>query len=121
MDALKRGSLNTWSVVFSGGSGFPSVERNTTLTLAPALVVRGKTGALGQSGIRQRRDRQLINQGLVAADVAGGTLTIAPTQFENPDTIRADGAGTTVVVRVNPFTNTGTIEELNGGKVRINP
>lgn len=42
-------------------------------------------------------------------------------RFENLGTLRADADGAKVVVRVTPFTNAGVIEELNGGKVLINP
>jgi len=71
-------------------------------------------------GVRLFGARELINQGVISADGAG-TLTINPTQFENPGTVLADGAGASVVIRVTPFTNTGTILELNGGSVLINP
>ncbi|MCI0535142.1 MAG: hypothetical protein L0Z50_07930, partial [Verrucomicrobiales bacterium] len=94
------------------------IEPGTTLTLGPAMVVRGKSGTIGGGEFGTRK---LINQGLISADVAGGTLNVIPTNFENHGTLRADGAGASVVIRVTPFTNAGTIEELNGGKVLISP
>ena len=114
-------TFNTGQVVFAGTPGVLGIEPGTTLTLGPSMVVRGKSGFIGPGVFAFSGTRKLINQGVISADVAGGTLTIAPTQFENPGTLRADGAGAAVVVRVTPFTNTGTIEELNGGRVLINP
>jgi len=86
------------SIVFGNGSGFLSVEGNSTLTLGPNAVVRGKNGIIGQP-IFTGGTNKLINQGLISADVAGGTLTIKPTVFEN----------------------TGTVEQKNGGKIVIIP
>jgi hypothetical protein len=113
-------TLDNCRIVFAGSSAALTIDGGTTLTLGPAMVVRGKAGYVGPRPFAVGISR-LINQGLISADIAGGTLTLSPTQFENPGTIRADGAGTSVVIRVTPFTNTGNIEELNGGKVLINP
>ena len=114
-------SLTGGSIVFgpSTGDSFLNIPDNSTLTLGPAVVVRGKSGTIGQF-IAGRPGTKLINQGFISVDVAGGTLTINPSQFENTGTIRADGSGATVVIR-STFTNTGQIEELNGGRVLINP
>lgn len=117
-------TFNTGQIVFassSGSSGALGIEPGTTLTLGPAMVLRGKTGAIGGGLFAFSGSRILINQGLIAADVPGGILSIAPTQLENPGTLRADGAGAVLQVRVTGFTNTGTIEELNGGQVQISP
>jgi hypothetical protein len=90
------------------------------VTLGPSMIVQGKSCRIGPSIFNLAGSRQLINQGPGHdANVPTGTLTINPSQFENPGTLRADGAS--VVIRVTPFTNTGTIQKLNGGKVSINP
>ena len=104
------------AVEFVGESGFLALSGGSSLTLGPGVVVHGKSGVLGGS-IYFPGSGTLINQGLISADVAGGTLTINTTQFENTGTVEANGAGSSVVVRSNPFTNTGSIKELNGGKV----
>jgi hypothetical protein len=91
-------TLVTGSIIFNNGSpGFNdpntiTISANTTLTLGPAVVVRGKLGTVNGTGT-------LINQGLISADVAGGTITIDPGQF----------------------INNGTVEEKNGGKIVIVP
>jgi hypothetical protein len=114
-------TFQTGQVVFAGNSGLLGIEPGTTLTLGPTVIVRGRSGRIGPSMFNFSGTRRLINQGLIAADVPSGTLTINPTEFENTGILRADGAGAMLVIRANPFTDTGTIEELNGGDVQINP
>ncbi|MCC7373741.1 MAG: Ig-like domain-containing protein [Verrucomicrobiales bacterium] len=87
-------TFDTGSVVFTGDGGHLSVDGNATLTLGPNMVVRGKTGTIGQP-VFVGGSSTLINQGLISADVAGGTLTI----------------------RANVFQNTGRLEEKNGGRL----
>lgn len=107
-------TFNAGQVLFAGMSGILSLQPGTALTLGPDMVVRGKSGALTASEFGTVK---LINQGLIAVDVPGGTLTVNPTQFENTGTLRADGAGTTIRILTNPFLNTGSLQELNGGTV----
>jgi hypothetical protein len=117
-------TFNTGSVVFVGNSvspGWLSIEGNTTLTLGPAMVVRGRKGSIGSGLFQPPGTNKLINQGLISTDVPGGSLTISLSQFENTGILAATAAGSTITIRANPFTNTGTIQELNGGKVLINP
>ncbi len=87
-------TFNTGGIVFEGNTGILSVEGNSTLTLGPDMVVRGKSGTIGQA-VFAGGTNKIINQGRISADVAGGTLTLRPTQFEN----------------------TGILEEKNGGKL----
>jgi len=104
-------------VFFRGGASL-AITPGTTLTLGPGMVVRGASGNVGGVDFGVRK---LINRGLIAAEAPGGTLSVFPTDFENSGTLRADGAGSRLVVNVTPFNNTGTIQELNGGRVVINP
>lgn len=113
-------TLDQTTVVFGTVGGFLGVGGNATLTLGPNTIVRGKNGNLQQGVFLGANDR-LVNQGLIAADVAGGTINIRPSQFENLGTLRATAEGAKVVVHVTPFTNGGILEQLNGGKVLINP
>ena len=81
-------------VVFGGTGGFNALGvRSATLTIGAGLTIRGGTGAIGEQSL------PLINAGTISADVAGGVITI----------------------RGNPFTNNGTVQELNGGRISINP
>lgn len=111
-------TFNTGQILFAGTPGILSLEPGTTLTLGPDMVVRGKSGNIFASAFGTVK---LINQGLIAADVPGGTLNINPTQFENPGTLRADGAGAIVRILTSPFANTGVLQESNGGRIVIGP
>jgi hypothetical protein len=58
------------------------------LTIGPGILVHGKNGSLiGNSG-------GIVNQGTIAADIAGGSFTFS-----------------------GPVTNTGTVQGLNGGSL----
>jgi hypothetical protein len=84
----------TGQVVFTGTNQPGSVlPVGGTLTIGAGITVHGALGIVGDSSL------PLINQGTISADVAGGTITI----------------------RANPFTNTGTTNQLNGGKLVVNP
>ena len=81
-------------VVFAGtGGNNVLLPMSGTLTIGPALTIRGGTGTIGEQSL------PLINAG----------------------TISVNGADSFITIRGNPFTNNGTTQELNGGKVRINP
>ncbi len=84
-------------VAFQGATPDYNVVQSVggSLTLGPGMTIRGGSGTIGNA------DLPLVNQGRIIAA----------------------GAESTIVVRGNPFTNTGTgmTQELNGGKVSINP
>jgi hypothetical protein len=81
-------------VLFGGNNVYNYAYADAgTLTIGPNVIVHGASGTLGNSSL------PLINQGTISADIAGGTITI----------------------HANPFTNTGTTNQLNGGKLLINP
>lgn len=104
----------TGGIVFTSSVGYVVLDATTSLTLGPAAVLRGQSGAVQGGG-------KFINQGLIAADVARGTITISPVQFENTGQLAATASNSTLRITTKPFTNTGTIQELNGGKVVIVP
>jgi hypothetical protein len=68
------------------------------LTLGAGVVVRGDTGFIGQQSF-VGGTAKLINNGTISADVAGGTITLAP------------NGGTT---------NNGTLSAQNGGTLLLN-
>ena len=110
----------TGTVEFAGDSGILGLTGPASMTLGPGVGIHGKTGSIGPT-LFFGGTQSLINQGLISADMAGGTLTINPGQFNNSGTVQAIAAGSSVIIRVNAFTNTGTIQELNGGNVLSNP
>src|SRR4029077_9294345 len=62
MTSLGSQTLDTGSIVFLDPFGRVVLASNTTLTLGPDMVVRGKSGNLNGTG-------KLINQGLISAEV----------------------------------------------------
>ena len=78
--------------IVSGYSGY-SPNTPVILTIATTTSVRGKAGVLATGSSTD----QIVNQGLISADVSGGIITINPTTF----------------------TNSGTVEARNGGKLSL--
>jgi hypothetical protein len=92
-----------------------SVSGTNTLTLGPAMLVRGR-GSL-TSGSIVSGTGQLDNNGTIRADLSGQSLTIDPDVLINSATIEALGGGN---IRVNPSTLTNlTGTMLTGGTWRI--
>ena len=88
-----------------GGSGsivFGSVGNNRvgidggnrTLTVASGVTIRGENGSIGLGQLVNGSGNTLVNNGTIAADVAGGTITLAQSPVTNNGTIRADNGGT---------------------------
>src|SRR5437763_11619150 len=68
-------TLSTGTVEFVGDSGFLILDGGSSLNLGSAEVLHGKSGDIGGS-LFFGGTGTLINQGLISADVAGGTLAI---------------------------------------------
>jgi carbonic anhydrase/acetyltransferase-like protein (isoleucine patch superfamily) len=92
---------------FSGNGAIVFVDNNASnrlnleagdLTLGAGVIVRGHTGYIGQQSFVGGA-ANLINNGSITADVAGGTITLAP------------NGGTT---------NNGTLSAQNGGTLLLN-
>ena len=75
-----------------------SMEGNTALTIGSNIVVRGKNGTIGQAYI-SGGNQFLINNGRISADVAGGSISLTPS---------------------NGITNNGVLEAQNGGTLVLN-
>jgi RHS repeat-associated protein len=75
----------TGTVVFGkSGSNFLGMYKpnywdsaTDTLTIGPGITVRGSNGTLGE-GPYYYRNNSIVNQGTIAADDSGGTITINP-------------------------------------------
>jgi hypothetical protein len=78
-----------------------------------AMVVRGKIGNIGGSGISK-----LINQGLISADVAAGILFVRTGQFDNAGTIESKN-GSSLTIDSSNWNNTGRIEASGGGTLTL--
>jgi hypothetical protein len=74
---------------------------SATLTLASNVLVHGQNGSIGGTAFSSSATK-LINNGTIAADVAGGTITLQTTSGD-PDSVA----------------NAGTLEAINGGTLAI--
>jgi hypothetical protein len=87
-----------------------------TLTLDSGVLIHGQNGTIGQNAFTSGTTR-LINDGTIAADVAGGTITVLtnstdPASVTNAGTLEAINGGTLAID--SNVTNTGVIQAGNG-------
>jgi hypothetical protein len=107
--ATLEGNLNFTRMVFEGTqtlSGNGTVRFTDFNPILRVLEPAGGTLTIG-------------NQMTIAG--GAGTIGNADTPLINQGTITADGSEAQLRIYGNPFTNNGTIQELNGGRVTVNP
>ncbi len=94
-----------------------SIEGNGSATLGAGIIVRGQ-GNVGVASIAGGTN-SLINNGLISADFAGGTLTLAPPDnsgsLVNNSTLQAIDGGTLLATHIN--NTAGLISVQNGSAV----
>jgi hypothetical protein len=103
------------SIVFGGSTGnaLRITGAGQTVTLGSGLTVRGKGGSLAAAaGVA---GTAYVIQGTVAADVAGGTLTIGTGTWTNSGTVQAQNGGTLSATTPTNFSS-GT---LTGGSWNV--
>jgi hypothetical protein len=105
------------SLLYGSNIGGGVLQFNDQLTLGPAILIHGRSGNIRELAPTAR----LINQGTIAVDVNAGRLIITASQFTNEGTIQAEAANSIITINSANFMNTGVTQELNGGKVLINP
>ena len=107
----QTGTLDNKVLYFANGNSYLSIDGDNTLTFGPSLLARG-AGSIGQAHFVGGTST-LVNQGLIASDLAGKTLTINPSVFTNGGTILADAGS--VDIQTTTLTNIqGAI--LTGGE-----
>jgi hypothetical protein len=99
-------TLDNKTINMNATNSFLSIEGNSTLTLGPNLLLRGR-GAVGEQFF-PRFNNGLVNQGTIRADIAGHILYIGNwfsssplTRFTNQNLVEATGGG---IVNVKPAT-----------------
>jgi RHS repeat-associated protein len=96
------------------------VNAGTTLTIGPGITVRGHTGALGYASCHGGSTSvDLINQGTIAADVSGGTISIGGQSLSNSGNVQVS-AGATIDANV-AFTLNGSaqLSSQPGGTLKL--
>ena len=78
------------------GGNYVGIEGSSTLTLDSNVAIRGENGIVG-TAIFVGGSTALVNNGLISADVNGGTI----------------------FVQANSTTNNGTLEAKNGGTLQL--
>jgi hypothetical protein len=105
------------NIVFAvaGTSSLLGVDTGNTLTIGPGITIHGGHATLGPSFSGAGA---VVNQGTIAADVAGATITINSTSFSNQGTLRATGGGS---LSISNFTlNSGTMTAGVGSVITVN-
>ena len=110
----------TGSIVFRGGTsgaGLVNLIGTTgasTLTFDTGISVRGNVGTIGHlaSNNTGSANGVFINKGIIQDDVAGGSLTLNATSWNNQGTWQALNGGALVISATN-WTNAGTFVETN--------
>src|SRR6185436_19055254 len=115
LDFVGDQTLASGTLIFAGNSG--NLHYNRQLTLAPDVIIRGKSGTIRDNAVGAK----LINQGIISTDVQAGQLNIIAAQFQNSGRIKASAPASLITIRSANFSNSGSTEELNGGKIQINP
>jgi hypothetical protein len=108
------------SIVFADASGSNrfNVEAGT-LTLAPGITVRGGNGTIGNQSFVGGA-ATLINQGVIAADVAGRTISVnVNTQTVNQNLMKAENGGTLALVSSPVDNSAGTLLAADGSVVSL--
>jgi hypothetical protein len=99
----------TSGTIPSMGSG-----ENTTLTLDPDVVIRGRRGGFG--GLE---GSTFVNQGLISADLVGQPLVASGWIFENEGIIEAKDGGKMNISANAQFRNSGVIRVGEGSTLTI--
>ena len=88
----------TGSVVFgsTGAGNQLYLDGNGTTTLASGITVRGENGSIGNQ-LNLAGTQVLLNNGLVSADVSGGTIHITDSAVTNNARLEARNGGTLVL------------------------
>src|SRR5690606_10357690 len=102
------------------GRRIGTTGNNSTYTLGPDADVHGGLFTIGGTYAGNGwSGTTVINQGTIAADVAGQTVTISPVTFVNTGTVAAVAGVVTIAPTSGAFTNSGTISVDAGRRVNI--
>ena len=99
-------------------NGLRVVNAGTTLTIGPGITVHGQNGEVGFDGCwGGTQSVNVINQGSIACDVAGGVITVNGQSFVNQGVLAAANGGTLQLPQNS--TSSGNILASGGGFVNF--
>ncbi|MEP6765689.1 MAG: choice-of-anchor D domain-containing protein, partial [Gemmatimonadaceae bacterium] len=113
----------TGSIVLgsTGGSNRVALDgSNSVLTVGSGVTIHGENGTVGAQNFVGSNNTTLLNNGLIAADVNGGTVTLAQALFSNNGTLAAKNGGTLNIVTTVNNTANGVMAASNNGVVLQN-
>ncbi len=96
----------------TGGSNRIGIDNNGVLTVGPNVLIHGKNGTIGQA-INIGGAATLINNGTIAADVAGGTISLVPAAGVSNNGVLSAINGGTLLLSSNVTGNVGS--SINAG------
>ena len=95
------------------------VYGGTTLTIGPGITVRGQNGTVGavpSSPWSGPASAKVVNQGIISADVSGGTIVINAQPFTNDGLVQSPAGA----LSVNWWENAGQTWAVSGNAVSLN-
>lgn len=114
-------TVSNATINMDGLNGRVGIERSSpVLTLAATATLRGR-GSVNFGNIPYTAtNTQLVNQGMVSADLSGQTLLIQPHVISNSGTMRAISGGTLTIDPFTSFTNSvGGFLSATGGSTLV--
>ncbi|MBI3344266.1 MAG: hypothetical protein HY028_05325 [Gammaproteobacteria bacterium] len=92
----------------TGGSNRINLENIGTSTIATGILIHGQNGTIGQQSFIGGAPHDLVNNGTISADVAGGTINLTPNGgTTNNGTLSAQSGGT-LLLSTNVVGNVGS-------------
>jgi hypothetical protein len=105
------------SVVFASGAGTSQqlrVAAGATLTVGAGITIHGGSGTVGASS------GTVVNNGTIAADVAGTSITVNPTSFTNAGTLKATGGGSLFISNLTGNLGATSLSGSGSGSLSVN-
>ena len=111
----------TGTVVFgntTGPANYVWLEGgDATLTIGPNVTIRGQNGTIG---LGNGGNRVVLNNGRIAADVTGGTITLQSATFANNSVLEAKNGGTLNLTTTINNSATGKLNASDNGVILMN-
>ncbi len=105
--------VSAGSFLFGAAGGRIDINAQANVTFQPDVTVSGQRGTLNLFGAGASAGT-LRNEGVITANVAGGTLTISGTgSLKNSGRLRSEG-GTLILANSTPTADLGRIENIAG-------